>query len=951
MVRQVVLTLVLSSAALTHPQNAQAVLSATTGVESRPLRAVDDSLRAEIRVLLVEGKRLRLQQTAASFDSAAVLLDSARVLAEARFGHADSAVAAALFGLGNCYSWRGEAARRDSALQEALTIWRQVLGDRHPSVALAMSGLAYTLPPQGKYVQAEDQFQRAIAILKDWPEPHYEDLANAQHGLGWVYLDLNRFPEADSLFRDALESWRRSGCECCWGAGAEYLELGITARDVGRYPEAEKNLRLALDIFETASGPDHRLTGIARSEIGLLLEAQQRYREARPFFERAVQTTEIAFGTSTSQLIQPLIRLAHLDFVMGEFADAEGQYERALAISQNSGVTPDQPLQMGIVAGLADIEYALGHLEKSVNDYALAVASTREFLREIFPSAPEDLKLWLARQEKPISDPLLTLAVSGRCAQAVRPAFEMLLKGKALVLDALAAQRSAAYCSNDVSLVELEDHHAGICEQIARATHLASREVASMPLADSLKLLYHVKDSLEVLLGERCAAFRDAKTESEFSIEDIARALGEGTSLCEFITYHPTAFPQPANAQPTGPHYAAFALSGRGELRAVDLGPAAPIDSLVRDCRDQIESVALSQSSAPESVAEDELGEITAELYDRLLSPLSECIDNSNRIIISPDGELDLLPFESLRMRAGRYVVEQYEISYAATGRDILEFQSHRTPQGNYALVVADPDFDVSSPVTYASAPPHALEPSKNPLSRLAVRGQCLDQPFLRLAATREEGGEIAAFLKQTMRMNVEFITGPDATASRLREMPKAPRVLHVATHGFFCPRSDASDTSELALNPLLYSGLVLAGVNRRLGLSSPAGDTTDLNPDDGVLTAFEVSGMDLVGNELTVLSACETGSGTVMTGEGVFGLRRALQHAGAQSQIVSIYSVPDKTTRLLMAKFYGYWASGLTKAAALRQAQLDLLQERRRSVGAAHPLYWGGFVLIGNPH
>jgi CHAT domain-containing protein len=183
---------------------------------------------------------------------------------------------------------------------------------------------------------------------------------------------------------------------------------------------------------------------------------------------------------------------------------------------------------------------------------------------------------------------------------------------------------------------------------------------------------------------------------------------------------------------------------------------------------------------------------------------------------------------------------------------------------------------------------------------------------------------------------------GADATESRLKEV-HGPKILHLATHGFFLadepgPKAGFAGAETLATetleNPLLRSGLVLAGANQ---LSS--------GNDDGVVTALEAAGLDLWGTQLVALSACETGVGKVTNGDGVYGLRRALVIAGAESLLMSLWQVDDDATRDLMAGYYTKLSAGKPRSSALREIQLEI----QGTPKYAHPYYWASFLSTGD--
>jgi CHAT domain-containing protein len=187
---------------------------------------------------------------------------------------------------------------------------------------------------------------------------------------------------------------------------------------------------------------------------------------------------------------------------------------------------------------------------------------------------------------------------------------------------------------------------------------------------------------------------------------------------------------------------------------------------------------------------------------------------------------------------------------------------------------------------------------------------------------------------------------GEDAKEDYLKTLSNPPDILHLATHGFFCELSTEDDAINLG-NTLLRSGLALAGANAVFENTGKASNGSN----DGILTAYEVSAINLLGTDLVVLSACETGIGDIAPGEGVLGLRRAFRRAGAQSILMSLWKIPDKRTSALMHEFYQQWLSGKSKRDALRDSVLESLRRTRAKYDHSLPYLWSGFILAGNPN
>jgi CHAT domain-containing protein len=307
---------------------------------------------------------------------------------------------------------------------------------------------------------------------------------------------------------------------------------------------------------------------------------------------------------------------------------------------------------------------------------------------------------------------------------------------------------------------------------------------------------------------------------------------------------------------------------------------------------------------------------------------------------------LNLVNFAALPQPDGTYVVERgVVLHYLSTERDVL-LRAPDTAAGG-ALLVGGATFDARS--------------GRKPTSRTRGCDDVGRMLFSDLPGSAREAAEISELWKSAVSQDVLVLTGAQATETRLKELlSKRGRLMHLATHGFFlgtdcrsvapgsravggivitAKRRVATSATE---NPLLLSGLAFAGANALRPLNG--------DDDDGIMTAEEIAGLNLEGTEWAVLSACDTGLGEIRSGEGVFGLRRAFQIAGARTVIMSLWSVDDEATRLWMRALYeGRLTRHLDTADSVREASLTVLKQRRAAGLSTHPFYWAAFVAAGD--
>jgi len=447
-------------------------------------------------------------------------------------------------------------------------------------------------------------------------------------------------------------------------------------------------------------------------------------------------------------------------------------------------------------------------------------------------------------------------------------------------------------------------------------------------------------------------AFAKQKTVERADARTVAAAFPQNTALLEFAKISKINSKAKGKEPKWGPkHYLAFVVHAGigGKVRLVNLGEADIIDKAIAGFK---HSVADSAAGSEES-QRAEISTYTRKLYSLVFEPIKKELGPVKEVFISPDGNLNLIPFEALHDSQGRYLIEDYTFNYLAAGRDIAGFGKIKEKAGR-CLLMGNPDFDMSGEEKEIALTRLGLNrQNENQILKARRSGEMRGMRFAPLPGTRKEIEAIAGILGSE---KAETFTGKQALSDVLATR-RSPRILHIATHGFFLADQDITafaDSKDRGIttvkplpigkydNPLRRSGLALAGANLSL-------QTENTDASDGLLTAEKVLGLRLGGTELVVLSACQTGLGDVKAGEGVYGLRRAITQAGAKGLVMSMWSVPDRETQELMTAFYRNLESGrYSRVQALRMAALEQMETVRNRYGNTNPFYWGAFVFLG---
>ena len=830
----------------------------------------------------------------------------------------------------------------ESHLLEALSI-AETGPEPLPEPAIdCLEGLCYIYGAQARYDEAEKCFKKALQIFEEYSIPENNNLSSIYKDYGNMLMDLGRLEEAEYAYWTSYDIRLRYPEPDSVGLAESLNNIGLLYTRMGRYAEAEEHLQRALRLRDDHYGPDHPFLVYPLTGLGELFTVLGDYEEADAFYHRALAICGIHYDSDHLHTAWCLRGLAESRRFRGLYAEAEEYYNRALVVEENA-MGAENTAVAEILHFQALLHGSTGEYAKALEAYERMLGSRQDFIANQFRGSSEDQKLRFLRIHPLIVNSLFSSALANPSVEAERMALEMVLKGKAVVLEAVAAEKEIAWCSDLPEIREMAGEWLDICGQISDLSITRAMVGDVGTIVWEIDSLGTLKDSLQKQMSVLCSEAALELEARRFDISDVAMSIADSAVLCEIVKYEPYDFSATgSDKERTGePRYLALTLDHSADISLSDLGKASVIDSLVRLARRIIYDAGSGLDVRSDKITglETTLRDVTQRLYDMVFVPIEAALGNRKDLFICPDGELNLLPFEILPRPGGRFLIEDYCISYLSTGRDLLRFEEE-PERSDWGLLIAAPDFDCSS--AQSDSPDFASVR----FDQMTPRGvsDCWSEEFYPLPSGLAEAESIKKLLETKVGMNVSLYSGPEAREEVIKTMGDPPYLIHLATHGFFCEDVDVTAT-RMVENPLLRSGIALANAN---GVFRDEG-TENSQSEDGILTAFEVSGLNLVGTELAVLSACETGVGDIRTGEGVFGLRRAFQHAGARAVVMSLWKVPDIETGQLMNEFYKCWLGGASKKEALRQSALKIIEVNRTNQGHTHPLFWGAFVLVGH--
>ena len=809
-------------------------------------------------------------------------------------------------------------AKAEPLFARALEIREKVLGPDHPDTARSLNNLAAVYYYTKEYAKAEPLFVRALDIKEKVLGPDHPDTTASIGYLATLYHDTGAYAKAEPLLVRALAITEKAKGPDHPDTASSLNSLGLVYYYTEEYAKVEPLLVRALEIREKVLGPNHLDTAILLINLAKLYQVTLAYAKAEPFFVRALEIREKVLGPSHPNTASSLNNLAELYFSTADYAKAEPLYVRALEIHEKV-LGPSHPSTATSLYNLAVLSRWLGEPVKARSFAARWTTVKHQNLQDVLQL---DENRRLAWQAPNLKFNLVTLLKPEQIALWV-------MRWKCAVLDSIVEDQAAANRVDKARASKVMGELRELRQSLA-ATSQRGKDAEPERAALSQQI-----SALERSLAGNSVALGRVRASADQVLDQAATSLPKDAVSVDFFRFTPVSKGE-AKA-----HYGAVILNSAGDVAWADLGEDQVINNAVASFRTALNS---SNATAFEAAWKS--------LYEILWKPVQKVIpDGTKGLFICPDGDLNFVPFAALSDAEGKFLSERYAIAFIGSVRDLFREPLKATGEKTMAIF-ANPAFSNKG----SGAKMEQLAANRA-ISMRAMGNISLSQ----LAGAELEGRNVSKIAKDAGWKSA-LLTGSEATEPALMKL-HSPGVLHLATHGFFLdgksenawpgvekerglsakpvqPELGNSKESpvplavleEEILGPMRRSGLALAGAQNTFHAWG-RGEAPQPN-NDGVLTAEEAAGLDLQGTWLVTLSACETGVGKSQSGEGVFGLRRAIMMAGAKNLLMTLWPVSDDTTGKIMSEFYTKALSSGKAWESLTEVQRDWLVKLRKEKG-----------------
>ena len=852
-----------------------------------------------------------------------------------KYGKNDSEYGLCLVDFAFLYFKKSEYEKSEPLFLESLSILEKTIGKENWQYALTLNYLGALYDKMGYSEKIEPIYLQTLAIQKNLPgrENQY---AITLDNLGKFYLDLGDFGKSESIFLKAQAMYEKTIGKENPNYQIHLNGMASLYSNMGRFEESDSLLIEVLSIVKKAVGKKHLdyamvLDNISKNLIarGDFASAELNALEGKVIYEDLALTNHLYYSST-------LMNLALIYKSKGQYPKSEGYMLEARNIQLNA--VGDQSKDYSkTLNSIADLYWVVGNWEATHTYLLDCTAKERALFRRAAQMLSDrDLSTYVNQFSRSLSRNFSF--IQSQPAWGGGSGYDDLLFNKGFLLN------------TSVSLSNLQSSNPDFANQYAmlRSYRRQLAEEYSKLLSERKNLddLEEKANTLEKDLIRSVAEFGQITRQVKW--QEVQAALKPGEAAIEFVDY------QYFDPKPTDSVMYAALLIHPGDVQPqfIPLFEKKELLPLLRGATGGNNFLKINALYASKPFADGQKSP-----YELIWKPLEQALKNTSTVYCSPSGLLHYLNLAAIPKPDGKHFGDARHLVLLGSTRSLAVDSKERSLViPNAANNALKADAYLAGGIRYESdSTAISMSIASSNVGTRSIETTIAFQPdssatragdLNYLPATATEVREIGQMLRAA-NFSAKVDTGFFASEEAFRSLgigKPSPRILHLATHGYFFPDPKGKKTNagqepvfKMSEHPMIRSGLIMAGAKQAwLTGKHPEGQ------EDGILTAYEISQMNLSNTELVVLSACETGLGQVSGNEGVYGLQRAFKVAGVKYLIMSLWKVDDRSTQAFMAEFYKQWLQGKQPIPeAFRAAQKSM---RAKSPGAYD---WAGFVLI----
>lgn len=780
----------------------------------------------------------------------------------------------------------------EEMIKKNIEFFEEEIDEESIALASLFNNYAVIVQAQGKYTEAEEYFKKAEQLLIKKDKRNSLSHAILTSNLALYYNEIGQHEEAEKTIAKAMsmagDELREKGRDNV----SFQINQGLILYSGGKLQEAEDLFNQILELKRKRMARNQTDYANVENYLASVLMESGKVDQVQGLLDDALRIFESKYDRSHPAYIKTKHNLGAYHLYRGNYAESKTIIEEVLSLYQNY-FGENHPDFLKSLEDLAVISWKQGDFGQANEKFAQVISTYLEVVEKNFAAMseyekgqywakirPSILKYYNYASQRYRDDP-----------QLLTEMYNIQLKTKGILFGASSRIRNEILNSNDKALITQYLEWQKSREDLLLYYTYSKSQLSELKI--DLEAAEQRANQLEKELSRQSTAFAAANKLPNVSFEQVKGALAPTDVAIEVI-----GFPSFDNSFTKEKIYA-FLIA--------DPNAQYPSIAILNNGNELDGKYAKGYRNMVRLKVDNPV------LYEKYWQDVDKKLGGVKNVHLSLDGVYFQVNISALQKPDQTYVADAMNFHLYSSTRDLLTQRKTASPNKS-ANFFGFPEYGNQGLLA-------ALPGTKAEIDAISQ-------------ITKLKGYQTETFLVQ------------HASESNFKKI-KSPRLLHVATHGFFLQPSQTSSEKILGIevsqamdNPLLRSGLMLANAeNAMSAVSQPANEVN--TADNGILTAYEVLSLNLNNTDLVVLSACETGLGEIKSGEGVYGLQRAFQVAGAESVIMSLWKVSDEATKNLMTHFYREWMNGKSKNEAFIAAQRQL----RKQFSA--PYYWGAFVLL----